>query len=406
MYDITIIGAGIAGLHCAYRLQSHFQNIVVLEQSHCIGGRIQSVQLHGHTIEAGAGRLNQHHVLFQSLLREMNLHTLPIQGDISFYDPYSPFHSQNPFTTLTKVLNQSKKEPITKLQKITFLQYAKLHLTSDEIDFLLSSFGYYQQLVEMNAYDAVKLFDKGMHSKNDFSIVKGGMSQIIHKLHSKLDSDLCTVHCNSTVESIDYISNLKCFRIVIENRTKPIYSRFCIAAIPKYALMKLQYCKPIFSRLNTIKVKVLCRIYAFFRKSDIWFRELPKTTVNNEIRYIIPIDRKNGILMISYTDSQYAQFWSKLPQSKVLSTLQSKLQEVFNRKIPRPYDVKAYYWQTGTAFWKPKINSRLMSHRILQPNLKRPFYICGENYSTTQGWVEGALETSNQVIDAIVAEKK
>ena len=68
MYDIVIIGAGIAGLHCAYRLQDQYDSILVLEKSPCLGGRIRSVSFHGTTVEAGAGRLNQTHRLYHDLV--------------------------------------------------------------------------------------------------------------------------------------------------------------------------------------------------------------------------------------------------------------------------------------------------------------------------------------------------
>jgi monoamine oxidase len=153
--------------------------------------------------------------------------------------------------------------------------------------------------------------------------------------------------------------------------------------------------------LKSIDVKILCRIYAKFRKRDIWFHDLPKTTVNTEIRYIIPIDRENGIIMISYSDSKYARFWGSLDKRRLISTLQHKLESALSRPIPRPKEVQAFYWNTGTAFWKPGVDSRTLASRILQPDQQVSFYICGENYSENQGWIEGALESSNQVIQSL-----
>jgi monoamine oxidase len=146
-------------------------------------------------------------------------------------------------------------------------------------------------------------------------------------------------------------------------------------------------------------VKILCRIYAKFDRKDIWFDELPKTTVSNEIRYIIPIDRDKGIIMISYTDSKYAKYWGSMPNKKaMIDTLHEKIQKALNITIAKPKDVCAFYWNTGTAYWKPNVDSRKISAKVLQPDTSREFYICGENYSESQGWIEGALETSNHVI--------
>ena len=55
------------------------------------------------------------------------------------------------------------------------------------------------------------------------------------------------------------------------------------------------------------------------------------------------------------------------------------------------------YWKYATAYWKKNKDSEILSNKIIQPyNIN--LYICGENYSETQGWIEGALETSNNVV--------
>ena len=70
MYDVVIIGSGISGLYSAYKLQDKYSKIAVLEKSDTIGGRICTVKWYGSNIEAGAGRLNQTHRLYKSLLKD------------------------------------------------------------------------------------------------------------------------------------------------------------------------------------------------------------------------------------------------------------------------------------------------------------------------------------------------
>ena len=52
-------------------------------------------------------------------------------------------------------------------------------------------------------------------------------------------------------------------------------------------------------------------MYAVFPvKAGIsWFSGLPKVVTNSPIRYIIPVDAKKGIIMISYTDGADAVWW-------------------------------------------------------------------------------------------------
>ena len=42
---------------------------------------------------------------------------------------------------------------------------------------------------------------------------------------------------------------------------------------------------------------------------------------------------------------------------------------------------------------------------MLNP-FKNNLFICGECYSLNQGWIEGALETSNKVVNIINNQKK
>ena len=51
--DVIVIGAGISGLSCAYRLKSLGVDVALLEKSGQIGGVIQSETLDGFLIERG-----------------------------------------------------------------------------------------------------------------------------------------------------------------------------------------------------------------------------------------------------------------------------------------------------------------------------------------------------------------
>ncbi|HET9132569.1 MAG TPA: protoporphyrinogen oxidase, partial [Terriglobia bacterium] len=55
--DVVVIGAGITGLTCAYRLQKLGFDVLVLESSDRVGGVIRSETINGHLVEWGAGSL-------------------------------------------------------------------------------------------------------------------------------------------------------------------------------------------------------------------------------------------------------------------------------------------------------------------------------------------------------------
>lgn len=82
--DVVVIGAGITGLTCAYRLQKLGFDVLVVESGNRTGGVIRSEQIAGHLVEWGPGSLLPTEHTF-SLLDELGL--LP---DLIEANPKSP----------------------------------------------------------------------------------------------------------------------------------------------------------------------------------------------------------------------------------------------------------------------------------------------------------------------------
>ena len=420
VYDIIIIGGGIGGLYSAYKLlkKNNKLNIVILEKNNYLGGRIKTfrknINNHDYQFEEGAGRFNNNHKLLFKLLKELELdqYIIKINSDIKFfpsgnsYKNKKQFIGESPFIYIKKVINFYKKYDMLnyiKIQTYTFYEYASKILEPNELDFVIDSFGYYKQLVSMNAYNAIKLFEKGMNSYLQFYSLACGFDMIINKLKENIIKLGGKIIINQYVKNINYNLTEKIFSIYLKSN-KIYKSKNCILAIPKPDLLQFNILNnSIITKklLNSIGYKSLCRIYSIFEKKDIWFSNISKTTTNNSSRYIIPIDKENGLIMISYSDSKFANNWNKLEKinkKEVISQLKKNIYKTFHQKIIDPIFTKVCYWKVGTAFWKKNKNSKIISKKILKPFSNIPMYICGENYSETQGWIEGALETSKLVI--------
>lgn len=70
---VTVIGAGIAGLTAAYRLQKKGKTVTVLEASSRIGGRVCTDYVNGFVIDAGAQFLSTGYKNILSLVQELGL---------------------------------------------------------------------------------------------------------------------------------------------------------------------------------------------------------------------------------------------------------------------------------------------------------------------------------------------
>lgn len=459
-YEYIILGGGVAGLYTAYHIlqKSPNSSILILEKENHLGGRIHTFSDKYMTVEAGAGRFHEKNILLFELLKELGLASKihKISGSASFapienpgvfmnsildregmgsldflrsgmgfsspsMDLLTPIYklffdmalgTQNiPNAELIfRVIIASKGEPLTKLQNVSFLQFAKEVLMKDEIDFIAGSFGYYSELVIMNAVDAIYLMEQHLTPMNQFYVLNGGLSQIIENLENKLVKHKhIKILTNRAVKNIHFSKNE--FTIQCENLDTTYIGETCICAVPNTVLQKFKIFHPVKNLLNKIDCQPLCRIYSQFPKGDdgegeVWFKGLPKLTTNNDLRMVIPIDEKHGIIMSSYTDNKFARKWNQLYEKEgepgVNRRLVSLLKESTGRDIPLPVKSHVFYWDCGVGYWSIGANSAMVSERLIHPMKEMKLFICGEPYSEkNQQWIEGALETSQKLIDIL-----
>jgi monoamine oxidase len=93
------------------------------------------------------------------------------------------------------------------------------------------------------------------------------------------------------------------------------------------------------------------------------------------------------------------------PSQPMTDEIQRLLVEMHGKdaQIPRPYEAAYLDWSKdpyggGYNMWKINEKSWEVSRKIVQPVTGVPVYICGEAYSTDQGWVEGALQTAEDLL--------
>ncbi len=70
---VATVGAGIAGLSCAFRLQSAGHDVVVYERDACVGGRMGTVAVGGFSIDVGANILLDNYERTRALVEELGI---------------------------------------------------------------------------------------------------------------------------------------------------------------------------------------------------------------------------------------------------------------------------------------------------------------------------------------------
>jgi hypothetical protein len=387
----VILGGGIAGLYSAYQLlkKNPDQHLVLIEKDRW-GGRIFTYTDDYITVEAGAGRFSADHTLLLDLIHELHLHKkiVPISSDAAYAEPTT----YNLKFILAKIIGISKLDVYHDLTQLSFLDYAKLVVSAEEVTFIEDSFGYYTELVSMNARDAMELM---FQLNSSFFILKGGLSQIINALMKRLATFPNVQFKKEEVLSISKEKTINT-KYVIRTNKNTYTTSLCICALPSHVLSAL--CKPLRPLLKYIVSAPLCRIYCTFEHH--WFKHLSKLTTKSPLRILIPSKKTLQI----YMDNKYADFWHDLylkrGMNEVNKTIQYYLQEVLQMPVPKPLKTKMFYWEKGVGYWTIGAKKEVISKQIKQPFPN--FYVCGENYSATnQQWMEGALETSRDVCNLI-----
>lgn len=440
LYDTIIVGGGIAGLYSAYLLHKRDPNhqFIVLEKEKYLGGRLLTYSDKYMTVEKGGARFSENHQLLLDLLKDLKLDSKivdaspdafysPADGTSSLYNSVFDFDDRipiNPFSNLfdllsemyvnspspiipliTRVIIASKFETHQNLMSRTFTDLAKDVLSEEEVQHIHDAFGYFTELVEMNAYDCIALLDSGLNPRQRFFVLANGLTQLINRLVQTLNHKQRRVFTGVEVLSAKHEQN----HFVIKTKTAEYRSLHCVFAVPKQGLEKLAIFKPIYKDLDYIKCFPLCRIYCKFdmnNRKNAWIRNLPKITTNNNLRIIIPIDPNAGVIMASYTDHHFADFWLRLYEKEGTKGVNQELVKLYKETlgidIPSPIATKVFHWKCGVGYWGVGADSKALESQFLQPFTGVPLYICGEHYSAeSQQWIEGALKTAKQVVDRI-----
>lgn len=446
MFDVAILGGGISGLYLAYHLLKTRntdknvtlghppRRILLMEKSKLMGGRIHTYKDSHMSVEAGAGRIHTSHHRFLGLIRELGFGNLlvKIDNDSRFVrEDESGVKSlvDSPYRSITSsLIREAKKRPKHELIQKTLFDFAVEVCGKEQATLALDSFGYTTEFLVMNAYDAVELMKiVALHS--DYYVLAGGLSQVVEALVERIKSLGGIIVQGYTVDAIRYR------RAALSNGPYTIFcsgglrgggssgsgssgreysARQCIVTFTAKAVESIRFLGDADFKdravnwKRTLKASVyggsLCRIYSQFDRA--WFAEFGKLTIDNDLRMVIPIDAKTGIVMIAYSDGAVANKWSKLEETagirEVNRRLKSLVEDGLGIQITGgPKHTKLFHWSDAVGYWRVGADSARVERMAVDGFCGMHF--AGENYSRlNQQWVEGSLDTADLVLDRIL----
>jgi hypothetical protein len=394
--DILIVGGGIAGLTVAAELARRGRQVLLLEYYPNFGGRIATFRDPDiGQYEMGAGRIFHKHKRVHALIKKYKLHTVPIATHTCFEHTANDFLEL--FTPLRRVLETLDLAVLARhtIKECLPAVYHKI----------LDKFPYRSELGLMRADLALETFkpDDPMGVKTDDAYV--GIVEGIDSLTKHAAEDATRVGAmlksRHRVEDIKRIND-ELFEITgmhgkkaeekpFRYRAKHVIIATCRCSLGKFSVLRGA---PLLKQLAT---SPLLRIYAKYQPSSsgkIWFEDIPNTVTSNPLRYVIPINPKTGLIMISYTDGDDTTYWKTKEDNELQTSIQKHVRELFpDKDIPKPTYLQKHYWSGGCTYWLPgSYDVKEASRAAMNPS--KNLYVVGESISTQQTWMEGALESA------------
>lgn len=390
-YNIIIIGGGISGLNCCYKLSNENKKILLLERLPRFGGRIISEKVKvndkSFLLEHGAARFHDNHTFLKNLINELNL-----TNDIIEY-PSKLKEGDNIISIIETISNKILNYPKIKTNNMTYIDFVKKYETNNTHN-IIKKFTYYDALYHGNCIYMAKTVLKN-YNKDKYFTLKNGLQQITDRLSNKLKKcKNVTIKLNSNVNDVVKQGRRYVLKINESNIEKEYLTDKIIFAVPGKIINNYHIFEKNKKLFDSVYYKNMNRIYAILNDKDNYFFKNGLINTKEKIKTITCF--KNEKCLISYCDGECADYWYNKNKNNDMNDLIHRNMKKIYKKSHKPKLIKNYYWYESLAVWKPNYNFENIIKKMINPI--KNIFICGDTFSDNQCWIEGALSTSNSVI--------
>jgi lysine 2-monooxygenase len=329
-------------------------------------------------------------------------------------------------------------------------------LNTSEFLFLHDCLGYESLLANSNAAQAIPTFLADFDVPGYFTLADG-MDSLPRKLEeecNKYPGSFC-LHQGTTVKRITPEQEQKRFRIEVDSNpdrgrlnsevpAETHYARQVILALPKQAMKDITFEKfpqglnSFHSALEEVTSHPAFKLFLCF-DTPWWYRDLgwldARATTDLPIRQVfymgdsdrgrpndpkrLPRSSERGLLMASYSDEHYVDFWDPLVRdgrhtpkkdyaasSRIMDKAQLMLRSMHEGFIvPDAEEGYVQEWKEAWHWWNVHTKPWEAAQRMVKPFADLSLFTCGEAYSLEQGWIEGALKSTERVLRALGVAK-
>jgi len=386
IFDVIIIGGGIAGMYSCYRWNQLYPNdhILLVEASDKLGGRMETVSFEEIDIPLGSGIGRERDFLLRKLLYELGIPVKLIEHNFDYSKEMEPCVVKSTFLYL-------KKMYLTQRKRMTFKDFVMSKLNKKEYYKFLECSGY-RDYEEEDALDVFKYygFEDNYENGNIFYVP---WKLLLNRL-TKLIQGFTYIQYNHPIQeirkstSIFYVDKFKSKKVILATTIEPV--RQLLHRFPIYQWIKSQPFLKLYAKCDDEFIPIL--------KEKVPHQLI----VKGYLQKIIPVQSDRGIYLIAYNDNEYA----RLLQHRVENTEKNRtwLGQILSITLQLPKPIKlnkiiGKYWSAGTHYYPPlpyEFKNRQDFIRQAQHPAQNCFVV-GEMVSLHQGWVEGALESVEQL---------
>lgn len=492
-FDVVVVGAGMSGLHTAWRLQgldgsappqgrTDPPSVAVYERTHHVGGRARSYKVADGQIPFDLGAMRfipSQHVLVNGLARHFNIPTrdFVVGGDknLQYFrgvrltnEEVAADPSRLPFSlapgergkSVDQLLamaidavipnfrglsaaewEQAKRtttvpvtDPMTgqttsvPLYQLGLQNVLARTLSREAIALVTDSVGYQSFLQNWDAGQAIEGIAGDFKPGTEYKTPLNGMASFPKALAGDLKKADVPIEREHTLRNVDYDREKQQFHLIFEDGkgvAQPVVADQIVLAMPKTPLAQLVEDSPFLQgtrlekSLDKVTPNPMTRIFATFDKP--WWNEqgieAGRSLTDLQLGQVYYYGNGSKLPYVQvYADGTNSQYWEGLQnpadpgvtttlcaKPQLAQELQHQLAELHGRDVPAPTGLLYKRWADdffGGAYhtWNAGSKPYESSDAMIAPLDGVPLYVCGEAFSTNQGWIEGALQTSEKVL--------
>ena len=343
------------------------------------------------------------------------------------------------------------------LKDLGWLQLAMLANMSDEaMRLIIDSSGFADFWDNPNAASLAVQHDAFINAST-YKSFPGGMADIAKALVQELTHLGVTLKSSERVAQLQQAHDQESGSYVIVSsesdtgQTTTTCARKVILALPPNALAKIDWMtlRENLAWQSAVQPVHAMKFYLGFDRP--WWRDPPTQSKSawlytslpiQQVLYLgsqedytqpdrnVPVNR-NSLLLGMYCTEQYTSLWESFSRANASMELfkgrpnpfvkgspilpntgrpvttdmvRKALEEIAQlhnmdvSDIPQPYTAVLADWDSAWHWWRPGSNASQLIDDIAQLNKNEDIYICGEAFSYLQGWVEGALQSTERLL--------